>query len=709
MAITWKHSPYWLVLFIVVAAILTYFHYRRTHPPLPAKKRWLLASLRFTTWLLVLLLFLEILFILLIKHEEKPVLVLLQDNSRSLIARKDSMEVKTQYPKQWQSFVQRLQQQRKDVMIVPYLFGHYLKKGIHVDFSEEATNISKALEVVAERYEDLPLQGIVLATDGIYNEGYDPLFLADKLSVPIYTLLLGDTTTYKDCWIAAVDYNPVAYLDTEVPIIVHIQQQQFAQQKTIVRLWKDGKLQKQIPIILQEDETLVEWYVPLQKEGLHHWVVELVPLKGEFNKVNNYYHVYIRVLRAKIQVVCIAGSDHPDLAAFRRTFSKDARFQYQVFIKKRPNQFYRFPNDSVLQRAQVVILHNFPQSPYDKPLLLKLQKGYFNRQFNLMVVVGKQTAMPLLMEVFGDMLPLTLKRLRRQWEEAQMALEPSYKVHSTFPPIEDFDHWVEGLPPLLIPYEEWKANPQSHVFAYARIKGVITKIPLLAFLNQSGRRCIQWIGEGLWQFRLYSYLAHENFDYFDQWFLNLIQWLSVHQKGGLFLRSAKQQYQAKQRIWLYAHLRDESLKPVEDAEIKLVIKGKDFENQYFMQPQGRGNYVFSLEELPSGTYQVYAEAYKAGKRLGSDQTGFVVGQTTQEYLDFVAKANLLRQLALRTSGKSFMTLNDLEQFLTNQWEAKAVYSVEEQVRGLHQWLPWLLLILLFLSAEWFLRRFWGLL
>ncbi len=37
------------------------------------------------------------------------------------------------------------------------------------------------------------LGAVVLAGDGIYNQGVEPLFAASGLSVPIYTIALGDT------------------------------------------------------------------------------------------------------------------------------------------------------------------------------------------------------------------------------------------------------------------------------------------------------------------------------------------------------------------------------------------------------------------------------------------------------------------------------------------------------------------------------------
>ena len=58
--------------------------------------------------------------------------------------------------------------------------------------------------------------GVVLSSDGLYNQGSNPLFHKIAKSVPFYTIPLGDTSVLKDVRITEIHYNEINlyYLST---------------------------------------------------------------------------------------------------------------------------------------------------------------------------------------------------------------------------------------------------------------------------------------------------------------------------------------------------------------------------------------------------------------------------------------------------------------------------------------------------------------
>ena len=131
----------------------------------------------------------------LIKKEkilEHPLIVLLQDNSSSIILVHDSLYYKNSYLNKLDSL-----SNMQNVSIIS--FDNVIKQ--KVNFTGDMTNISSALKQMSHNYSNLNVGAYILATDGVYNEGFNPLYATLNLNAPLYTVLLGDTTKHKDAFI----------------------------------------------------------------------------------------------------------------------------------------------------------------------------------------------------------------------------------------------------------------------------------------------------------------------------------------------------------------------------------------------------------------------------------------------------------------------------------------------------------------------------
>jgi hypothetical protein len=125
---------------------------------------------------------------------EKPVIVFLQDNSESIRVNAKN-EDSAQYAQQVNQLVKGLS---KDYDVKTYSFGSNLDEGLSFSFQDKTTNISSAIDEIANVYTNQNLGAIILATDGIYNEGSNPVYLKEELNVPVYTIGMGDTTLKRD-------------------------------------------------------------------------------------------------------------------------------------------------------------------------------------------------------------------------------------------------------------------------------------------------------------------------------------------------------------------------------------------------------------------------------------------------------------------------------------------------------------------------------
>ena len=213
--------PLWFLLFcFALGAIVTallYYHNSKYNLSV-----WLTRLLTVTRFLLVSLLSFLLLSPLLktsLRNVEKPVIIVAQDNSSSVLINKDSLFYKTTYKKNLEEFIAAL---REDFDVGVYSFGDKVKDTLNLKFTENSTNISAFFDEMQSRYTNRNVGAVVLASDGIYNKGKNPLYASSYASYPIYTMALGDTTVYRDIFISKINSNNFAYLGNKFPVEIDV-------------------------------------------------------------------------------------------------------------------------------------------------------------------------------------------------------------------------------------------------------------------------------------------------------------------------------------------------------------------------------------------------------------------------------------------------------------------------------------------------------
>ena len=99
-------------------------------------------------------------------------------------------------------------------------FDRTLHNGLSNQFNGKQTDIASALKQLNERYVNQNIGAVILATDGLYNQGTDPQYEARNIKSTIYTIALGDTTAKRDLLIANINYNKTAFLGNDFEIEV---------------------------------------------------------------------------------------------------------------------------------------------------------------------------------------------------------------------------------------------------------------------------------------------------------------------------------------------------------------------------------------------------------------------------------------------------------------------------------------------------------
>ena len=150
---------------------------------------------------------------------EKPVIVLGMDVSQSVPVRMNSSQV-VQYQQGMESLAADLS---GDYNIHRFSFGDGIHEGFQDSFADAVTDITQFLDYVYDQYNDQNLGAVVIASDGLFNEGKNPVYGSKNLKAPIYGVLLGDTTIQKDVRIENIYYNEIVYLGDRFQIQVDVQ------------------------------------------------------------------------------------------------------------------------------------------------------------------------------------------------------------------------------------------------------------------------------------------------------------------------------------------------------------------------------------------------------------------------------------------------------------------------------------------------------
>jgi hypothetical protein len=709
-----SYSPWFIAVCLVLAAALAFWMYFKTHIEIPKIVEWALRSLRFLSLFIILVLFLEPLITVSKVEKAPPILTILLDGTESMLAHKDSNFVKKEFPQLFNRCLKGLQ--TPNLNVHTYIFGNKVEKLTSIDsvyYKISGTNISHALKTISDNYTNQNLGGIVLISDGISTGGINPLYAVENSPVPIYTALIGDTAEPRDLLIESVNYNEITYKNTITPIQVSVRGLGIEQENVQAQLISGGKTIQSQNVILTKNanNAKVNFEVKLEKAGLQAFSVVINRIDNEISYQNNQQVFFIKVQETQLKIALFAGAPHPDLGVMYKCLRRDERYFLKEFIRKNESEFYE--PLVALNDYDLFIFHNFPSSSNDKPALDQIFSVCKNKKTPIIHFVGNMTRLNIHPEQ-KEFMGVFPERVVNTFSEAQLNLSPAYKNHASykFDDEKQFINWLETAPPLLRNDSEWKPKANAQVFGAAKIKGIALNYPIFVLQDNAGMKNMTIIGEGFWRFRMHAFLETESFDIFDDWMYNLIQWLHSKSDTRRFkVFTTKNHYTGEERVIIKGQVYDESNNPLSGAEIKLRLTqagGKVID--YYLQENPGATYQLELSNLEPGSYTFVAEGSKMGQNLGADAGEFTIGKSPIEYVQLKADIQLMKQLALRTGGKFILAqdLPSLPALIAADSKMKPLLDYKVTTEAINRIIYPLALLLLLLSAEWVLRKRYGL-
>ena len=716
MAFSFGYPLWLLVLSLLIAGGLTYWSYRTTIPALTAGRRWLLGSLRFLALALICFLLLEPVVRQLSETEQPPILAVLVDDSQSMrVVNGPSADTSAQAVRtRLQSVLEPLEDDLPGAARY-FRFDRSLSESPldSLTFTGSRSDLGAALQSVTEELQGENLRGIALVSDGQYNSGRNPARVADRFSVPVHTVTVGDTTRSRDLQVRRVATNDIAYVDSEVPVQVTLGVEDLGGETSTVSLRDDeGVLDTEdVQLPSGTAERTVNLSFRPESPGLKQLTVRASSVEGEATTQNNVRTVSLRVLDSKRQVLLLGAAPSPNYTAVRRVLDRDANTSVTARVPQMDGSFYGGPLPDTLSSFDVIVCAGFPSSVVPEDAVQRIAE-VLDEGTPGIFMLDRQTDVGAWRDSFSDVLPTTPGGGSLQFTEAAFAPIEAQRTHPVFQ-IEDADvSLFRRLPPLSVPTTAWTPTPDAQVLAEANRPTLSRRDPVLVTRRRAGQRTAAFLGTGTWRWATLPTDLEAADPLWPGLVSNLLRWVATQSDDRqVRVRPASSTFEGDQPVEFTGHVYDESMTLVSEAQVSVTITdSSSTEYPHSMEPLGNGRYALNVGRLPEGTYRYSAQAQLDQSPLGRDQGQFSVGALRLEYQQTRANPVLMRQIATRSGGTAYSA--DEASALPSDLAASSTFTpkVVTSSTEAELWRTSLFLaaILVLLAAEWTLRKRFGL-
>jgi len=683
-------SPYpiWYFIFcILLGALLAFLLYRNDKKLIEFSKltKGILFSLRFLCISVLAAMLLSPLLKYFNKTVEKPIIIIAQDNSASMNMAADSAFVKTALQQQLADVKSKLEENYR---VESYLFDEKISAENELpNFQGKITDFDVLFESIEQRFVNRNVGGLLVISDGIYNQGNSPVYSTQSLEFPIFTLGVGDTNKYVDVQLRNLRNNKLAFLGNEFPVQIDVKTQKLQPTALTLKVFRGEKLIKSQQITSLKTSGLTTQRLALKADvvGKQQYTIVVESVDGERNTLNNRINFYIDVLDGRQKVLLLGMAPHPDLGALKAAIISNENYELTSTI------YSEFTG--AFDAFDLVILHqsvNGKLVPIDQKM-----KGLLAESKPILLVGGGWKNVELLKDISGK------SSNRNTVNDAQAQVNESFSLFT----VDEDIRKVSNFPPLATEANQVVKSNGNQTLLTQKIGSVVTSYPLLSFYEMQDVKLGRFSGEGIWKWRMASFQEFGNHDVFNRFVGKVVQYMAIKSDRSFFRVSTINELYENEAINFSAQLFNPSYELINDPDVNLELtnqEGKSF--TYSMNRSGE-TYQLNIPSLAPATYNYAATTTFQGKRY-SEMGVFTVKELRLEALNTEANHQLLFQLAKRTNGE-MLTADDLAKFpetIASREDVTSVSYVNEEVQDIIN-LKWIFFLLLaLLSVEWFIRK-----
>jgi hypothetical protein len=680
-----RFAGLFVVLSILLAVGISYLLYFRNpaNSSLTKFQKIFLVSLRFLSIFLMFLFLFSPLIERKKKIKELPILAVAFDNSQSVKS----------FATSFSQFQQTLKDRfADDYQLEFWSFGEKVTNTDVFSGTDRRSDYGQVVKSLKNNYINKNIGAMLVIGDGIYNQGQNPENLVPGLKFPVYSVGVGDTTRKTDALIRNVKTNKLTFLKNKFPVEIEMKFSKLKSKMAYIDIENNGRSVYSSTLAITSDDDFKLEFVNLEATaaGLQHYKIRIRPFDGEVNHKNNEYEFVIQVAEDKQKILMLSDGPHPDLGAIRNSVFELQNYEIKLFTGS------EIPDS--LTTYSLIILNQLPSV---KNAASKLLTRIKDSRIPVLFLVGPNSLLEQL-----NTLDMGLKiSASKNTEEVQALVDKNFSLFMLSEGTKDL---FETAPPLVAPFGNTELMPAIQNLAHQSIRNIPTNKTLMAFGTDKGRKIGFIVGEGIWRWRLYNYMAYGNHDAFNELIHKIIHYLALRENEDNFNVYHPALYQETDDIELTAELYTDSYELNNTPEVSITMKNDSLREFNYQFDRENDFYRLNAGNLRPGDYSFEAKT-QLGNQQFTEKGNFSIVKNDLEIQNTQADFSVLYQLSLQTGGK-FYTFENYGTLLDDISQNKQITVQQHQQIIQNEWinlkLLFFILIVLF-SIEWFFRKYWG--
>jgi len=685
-------------IMLIVAGAVSYFYYKKTILKEPQKK--FLTALRALSVFFIFILLLSPVMSFISNISPSPKNIFLIDNSESLLIENRNNLLKKIVTDE----IKGIGAGNSEDLY--FLFSGDLIKEISADelngityegINNFETDLSSPVSTLQEKLSAANISTVNIVSDGMINEGGNPLKFARSMNVPFNYYLTGDTIQKNDVSIKNLYYNKTAFAESTVPVKVQIASYNY-NTNVNVSLYEEDKLIDTKTVAVNERDNLydVSFNVFSAEDKIVKYRIESEPLENEITLKNNFREFFIKFTDNKFKVLVISGGPSADNAFITEELKQVRNFETTVLTQKSGGEFYEggFPDINIFD---TFILIGYPTAVSDQSILNRISAEIENKNSSLIFFAGRNTDYSKLMSIEDK---LSFKISSSSDNEELTGLSSVISTDNEIFTSLDQLRSVSSMPDIFKTSSIFSSNPSADVFLLT----TKNSIPALIIENTKSKKSAAFLAYGFYKWRL-----NKNNKGSDDLFRNILSNIIIaitdkEAQKHFSIETTKSVYSKYEDVKFNASILNHKVNGNEKILVKISGNGIDKETDLIRLNDNQYSGKINIPE--DGNYEYTAGLYDDNVLVENILGRFSVGENNFEFSETRADNSVLKILSLETggqnlTGKSKSEIDDILKEMNgkSEYEFKTARNLELNVN------PYYLALLIFLLClEWFLRK-----
>ena len=269
------------------------------------------------------------------------------------------------------------------------------------------------------------------------------------------------------------------------------------------------------------------------------------------------------------------------------------------------------------------------------------------------------------------------------------------------------EEMINLSPPILTSFGFYSSSPLINPIVYQKYANTITESPLCFFDNYNSNKVGVFLGEGYWRWKINDFKLNDSFENFNELINKVLQYLIIKEDKSKFRLYYDKESNENENIVFEAEVYDDNYNLNNDNDISLILVNSNNEEYRYVFNKKKEKYYIDLGNLNPNSYKIFAKVEKRNY----EKKGIInIKPINVEFLNKIANHQILNDLSKISGGESYNLSNlnllinnlneDKDNFVSTRFEDKLIQLIDYELI--------LLILLLLISFEWFVRKYNGL-